>query len=43
MQGKASNISENLLNETCQKIYSLHRAKGITKQSYNNIINSIKV
>ena len=40
---KAGNTSENLLNEIRKMIYSLHRAKEITKKVYNNIINSIKV
>ena len=40
---KASNTSENLLNEIRQIIYSLYRAKEITKNVYNNIMNSIKV
>ena len=31
-QVKAGNISENLLNEIRQIIYSLHRAKEITKK-----------
>ena len=42
-QVKAGNTSENLLNEISQVIYSLHRAKEITKKVYNNIMNSIKV
>ena len=37
-QAKAGNISENLLNEILQVIYSLYRAKEITD---NKIINSI--
>ena len=40
---KAGNTSENLLNEIIQIIYSLYRAKEITKKVYNNIMNSIKV
>ena len=36
-QVKAGNISENLLNEIRQIIYSLYRAKEITKNVYNNI------
>ena len=40
-QVKAGNTSENLLNEIRQIIYSLYRAKEITKKVYNNIINSI--
>ena len=42
-QVKADNTSENLLNEIRQIIYSLYRAKEITKNVYNNIMNSIKV
>ena len=41
-QVRAGNTSENLLNEIKQIIYSLHRAKEITKKVYNNIMNSIK-
>ena len=41
-QVKAANISENLLNEIRQSIYSLYRAKEITKKLCNNIMNSIK-
>ena len=40
-QVKAENISENLLNEMRQIVYSLNRAKEITKKVYNNIIKSI--
>ena len=43
VQVKAGNISENLLNEIRQIIYSLYRTKEITKKGYNNIINSIKL
>ena len=42
-QVKVGNISENLLNELRQIIYSLHQAKEINKKVYNNIINSIKL
>ena len=42
-QVKAGNASENLLNEIRQIIYSLYRAKEITKKVYNNIMNSIKL
>ena len=42
-QLKAGNKSENLLNEIIQIIYSLYRAKEITKKVYNNIMNSVKV
>ena len=40
---KEGNISENLPNEIHQIIYSLFRAKEITKKAYNDIMNSIKV
>ena len=36
-QVKAGNTSENLLNEMRQIIYSLYRAKEVTKKAYNNI------
>ena len=42
-QVKAGNTSESLLNEIRQIIYSLYRAKEITKKMYNNIMNSIKL
>ena len=42
-QVKAGNTSENLLNEIRQIIYSLYRAKEVTKKVYNNIMNSIKL
>ena len=42
-QLKADNTSENLLNEIRQILYSLYRAKEITKKLYSNIIKSIKV
>ena len=42
-QVQAGNTLEGLLNETRQIIYSLYRAKEITKKLYNNIVNSIKV
>ena len=42
-QVKAGNISENLLNEIRQIIYSLHRANEITKKVYNNKMDSIKL
>ena len=41
-QIKAGNNSETLLNEIRQIVYSLYRSKEITKNVYNNIINSIK-
>ena len=40
---KASNTSENLLNEIKQMIYSLYRTREIPKNIYNNIMNSINV
>ena len=42
-QVKAGTTSKNLLDEIKQIIYSLYRAKEITKKVYNNIMNSIKV
>ena len=42
-QVKASNTSENLLNEMRQIIYSLYRENEITKKVNNNIMNSIKL
>ena len=42
-QVKAGNTSENLLNEIRQIIYSLYRAKEISKKVYKNIMNSMKV
>ena len=42
-QVKANNTSENLRYEIRQFIYSLYRAKEITKKVYNNIMNSIKI
>ena len=40
-QVKASNNSENLLNEIRQIIFSLYQSKQITKKVYNKIIKSI--
>ena len=42
-QVKPGDTPEKLLNEIKQTIYSLHRAKEITKNVYNNIMNSIKL
>ena len=42
-QVKANSTSENLLNEIRQIIYSLYRAKEITKKVYHNIMNSKKL
>ena len=39
-QVKAGNTSENLPNKIRQIIYSLYRAKEITKKVYNNVMNS---
>ena len=39
-QVKRGHTSGNLLNKVCQIIYSLHQAKEITKNMYNNITNS---
>ena len=38
----AGNISENLLNEMRQVIYSLYRQKEITEKVYNNIIHDFR-
>ena len=40
---KVGSTSENVLNEIRQVIYSLNRAKRITKKLSNNIMNSIKL
>ena len=42
-QVKAGDISENLLNEIRQIIYSLYQEKEIAKRVYNNVMNSIKL
>ena len=42
-QVKAGNTSGNLLNEIRQIVYSLYRAKEITKKVYKSIMNSIKL
>ena len=42
-QIKEGNNSESLLNKIRQIVYSLFRSKEITKNVYNNLINSIKV
>ena len=39
----ANSTSEILLNEIRQVIYSSYQAKKITKNIYNNIMNSIKL
>ena len=38
----AGNNSESLLNEIRQIVYSLYQLKQITKNAYNNIIESIQ-
>ena len=40
-QVKASNNSQNLLNEIRQIIYSLYQSKEITKKVYNNLMKSL--
>ena len=40
-QVKASNNSENLLNEIRKIIYSLYQSKEITKKVYNNLMKSL--
>ena len=40
-QLKAGNNSEKLKNEIRQLLYSLYRSKKLTKNVYNNLINSI--
>ena len=42
-QVKAGNTSENLLTEIRQIMYSLCRAKEVTKKVYKNIMNPIKL
>ena len=42
-KAKAGNTSENLLNEIRQIVYSLYRAKEITKKACYDIINSMKL
>ena len=42
-QVKAGNTCENLLNKIRKIIYSLDRAKEITKKVYSNIMSSIKL
>ena len=42
-QVKASNNSDNLLNEIRQIVCSLNQSKEITKKVYNNIIKSIQI
>ena len=39
----AGNTSKNLLNEIRQTIYFLCRAKEITKNARNNIMNYVKI
>ena len=42
-QVKAGNTSETLLNEIRKIMYSMYRAKEITKKEYNDIMNSINL
>ena len=42
-QVKASNNSENLLNEIRQIFYSLYQSREITKKVYINKIKSIQI
>ena len=42
-QIKVGQTSESLLNEMRQIIYSVFRAKEITKKVYNTIMNSMKL
>ena len=42
-QVKVCSTSENLPNEIRKIIYSLYRAKEITKKVYSIIINSVKL
>ena len=42
-QVQAGSTSEKLLNETCQTIKPLYRAKEIVKEVYNNTIISIEM
>ena len=41
VQVKASNNSENLLNEIKQIVYSLYQSKEITKKVYKNLMKSL--
>ena len=43
IQVKVGNTSGNLLNETCQIIYSLHQPKQLHKKVYSNIMILIKI
>ena len=40
-QVKAGNISQNLINEIRQIIYSLYQSKVIAKKVYNNLMKSL--
>ena len=42
-QVKARDNSENLLNEIRKIVYSFYQSKEITKEIYENIINSIQI
>ena len=43
VQVKPGNTSENLLSEIFQTIYCLYWRKEVSKEVYNNIMNSIKL
>ena len=43
VQVKPGNTSENLLNEIFQIRYCLYWRKEVSKEVYNNIMNSIKL
>ena len=43
VQVKPGNTSENLLSEIFQIIYCLYWRKEVSKEVYNNIMNSIKL
>ena len=40
---KEGTTAENLRSKIKQVVYSLYRAKEITKKAYNNIMKSVKV
>ena len=42
-QVKEGNISNNLINEIRQIIFSLYQKKEVNKKVYNNLINSVKL
>ena len=42
-QVKAGNTSEDSLNEICQIIYALYQKREISKNVFNNTMNSIQI